>query len=125
DKNADMAAYKKKVQKKIRDDLKKLKTNEEEILKLIDGAVLKVKRWILLVPEMKSKDLIKYCNAKKKELLKSPPDFIDVEDFQVKIDTSDCYPDGALFAKQIHAKTVDIPLIKVTDTEKAIWQEGN
>ena len=125
DKNADMAAYKKKVQKKIRDDLKKLETNEEEILKLLDGVVPKVKRWILLVPEMKSKDLIKYCNTKKKELLKAPPAFIDVDDFQVKIDTSDCYPDGALFAKQIHAKTVDIPLIEVTDTEKAIWQEGN
>lgn len=125
DKNADMAAYKRKIQTKIRDDLKKLKTNEGEIEKLLDGAVLKVKRWILLVPEMKSKDLIKYCNTKKKELLEDPPAFVDVDDFQVKIDTSDCYPDGAFFAKQSHAKTVNIPLIEVTDTEKSIWQEGN
>lgn len=125
DKNADMAAYKRKIQKKIRDDLKKLKKNEDEITKLLDGAVFKVKRWILLVPEMKSKELIKYCNTKKIELLKDPPAFIDVDDFQVKIDTSDCYPDGAIFAKQNHAKAVDIPLIEVTNTEKAIWQESN
>lgn len=125
DKNADMAAYKKKVQKKIRDDLKKLEKNEAEVLKLLDGAVSKVKRWILLVPEMKSKELIKYCNAKRKQLLKAAPSFIDVDDFQVKIDTPDCYPAGALFAKNTHTKTVDIPLIEVTDAEKAIWQESN
>ncbi len=125
DKNVDMAAYKKKVQNKIRGDLKKLKTNEGEIAKLLDGVVVKVKRWVLLIPEMKSKDLIKYCNTKKKALLKDPPAFIDTDDFQVKIDTADSYPDGALFAKQIHAKTVDIPLAEVTDTEKAIWKEGH
>lgn len=73
DKNADMAAYKKKVQKKIRDDLQKLKTNEVEIAKMLDGIVDKVRRWVLLIPEMKSKELIKYCNTKKKELLQSPP----------------------------------------------------
>lgn len=84
-----------------------------------------MKRWVLLIPEMKSKELIKYCNAKKKELLKTPPAFIDMEDFQVKIDTADCYPDGALFAKQMHAKTVDIPLFEATDTDKTIWKEGN
>ena len=125
DKNADMAAYKKKVQKKIRDDLKKLKTNETEIEKLLDGIVPKVTRWVLLTPENKSKELIKYCNTKKKELLEDPPSFVDVDDFQVKIDTADAYPNGALMAKQVHAKAVDIPLIEVTDTEKTIWQEGN
>ncbi len=125
EKNADMAAYKTKVQKKIRDDLKKLKKNEVEIAKIFDGIVAKVNRWVLLIPEMKSKELIKYCNTKKKELIKDSPAFIDVDNFQVKIDTADCYPDGALFAKQVHAKTVDIPLIEVTDTEKAIWKEGN
>jgi hypothetical protein len=125
DKNADMAAYKQKVQKKIRNDLQKLKTNEVEIAKILDGVVDKVRRWVLLIPEMKSKELIKYCNTKKKELLKSPPTYIDTEDFQVKIDTADSFPDGALFAKSVHAKAVDIPLVEVTDIEKAIWQEGN
>ena len=125
DKNADMASYKKKVQKKIREDLKKLKTNEGDIEKILDGIVVKVKRWVLLIPEMKSKDLIKYCNTKKKELLKDPPGFIGTNEFQVKIDTSASYPDGELFAKQVHAKTVDIPLMEVTDTEKAVWQERN
>lgn len=125
DKNADMAAYKKKVQTKIREDLKKLKTNESDIEKLLDGVVNKVKRWVLLIPDYKSKELIKYCNTKKKELLQDPTAFIDVNDFQVKIETSESYPDGALFAKGVHAKTVDIPLIEVTETEKTIWQEGN
>lgn len=125
DKNADMAAYKKKVQKKIREDLKKLKTYEADIEKVLDGAVFKVKRWIILTPEMKSKDLIKYCNAKRKELLKDPPSFVDTEDFQVKIHTSKSYPDGELYAKEVHAKAVDIPLAEVTDVEKAVWEENN
>lgn len=125
DKNADMSAYKKKVQDKIREDLKKLKTNEDGIEKILDGIVVKVKRWVLLIPEMKSKELIKYCNTKKKQLLQDPPAFIDTDNFQAKIDTSASYPDGELFAKQVHAKTVDIPLIQVTDTEKAVWQARN
>lgn len=125
DRNADMAAYKKKIQKKIRDDLKKLKENEKEIGEIFDGIVIKVNRWVLLVPEMKSKELIKYCNAKRKELLQSPPAFIDLNDFQVKIDTAECYPDGALFAKQTHAKAIDIPLMEVTEYEKSIWRAGN
>lgn len=125
DKNADMAAYKRKVQKKVRDDLKKLKRNEADIGKVLGGIVIKVKRWILLIPEMKSKDLIKYCNSKRSNLLDDPPAFIDTEDFQVKIHTSTSYPDGELYAKRVHAKAVDIPLAEVTDTEKAAWKENN
>lgn len=125
DKNVDMVSYKNKLQAKIRNDVKKLKSNEEEIGKLLDGAIIKVKRWVLLVPEMKSKDLIKYCNTKKKQFLKNPPYYIDIDDFQIKIDTSDCYPAGALYAKQTSAKAVDIPLIDVTHAQKSIWQDVN
>ena len=61
-----MGIYKKRIQKKINDDLKKLKENEKEILKLIDD--IKINQWVLLTPEFKSKDLISYCNKKKKEV---------------------------------------------------------
>ena len=46
DLSVDMTTYKKKIQKKINDDLKKLKQYETEIDKMLDGIV--VKQWILL-----------------------------------------------------------------------------
>jgi len=125
DKNADMPAHKRKIQTKIREDLRKLVSNESEITNLLDGVIDKVNRWVLLVPEMKSKDLITYCNKKRNDILKAPPGFIDVSDFQVKIETAASYPDGALFAKAIHAKTIHIPIVDVTDVERADWEEGN
>ena len=123
DLNTDMATYKKKVQKKIREDLKKLKKNESGIVELLDDIV--VNQWVLIIPEIKSKDLIKYCNKKKKELLKETLSFIDPKIFQVKIETSASYPAGELFAQGVYGKAIDIPLKEVTAQETAVWLKGN
>lgn len=123
DLNVNMAAYKKKIQKKIREDLNKLEKYESEISALLDD--ITVKQWVLIIPEMKSKDLIKYCNKKKKEMLKKNLSFIDSISFQVKIETSASFPEGELFAKGIYSKAIDIPLAEVTATDKAAWQQGN
>ncbi len=123
DLNTDMASYKSKIQKKIREDLKKLKKNESAIADLLDGIV--VNRWVLIIPELKSKDLITYCHHKKKEIVKQNLVFMDVKSFQVKIETPTSYPAGELFAKNIYIKTIDIPLAKVTDEDRAAWQKGN
>jgi hypothetical protein len=123
DLNVDMATYKRKIQRKITEDLNKLEKYASEIVVLLDD--IRVKQWVLIIPKLKSKELISHCNKKKKELLKKNLPFIDSNVFQVKIETSASFPEGELFAKNIHCKAIDIPLAEVTATDKKIWQQGN
>jgi len=119
----EMKVYKQKIQKKIREDLKKLKDNEKEIAKLMDDIV--VSQWVLLTPENKSKDLIAYCNKKKKETVSENISYIDNNDFVVKIETAKTYRDGMLFAQSVYSSAIDIPLMEVTDEDKTKWLSGN
>ncbi len=123
DLSVDMKAYKKKIQKKINDDLKKLKLYEPGISKMLDG--IEVKQWILLTQELKSKDLITYCNKKKKKTIAQNISYIDDDSFQVKIETADSFPEGKLFAQNMYLKTIDIPIKEVTEADKALWKGGN
>lgn len=123
DLSVDMANYKKKIKKKINDDLKKLKQYETEINKMLDGIV--VKQWVLLTQENKSKDLIAYCNKKKKETIDKGIPYIDSEYFKVKIETAESFPDAKLFAQNVYLKTINIPLMEVSDTDKAVWKGAN
>ncbi|MCG7870250.1 MAG: hypothetical protein JAY74_28265 [Candidatus Thiodiazotropha taylori] len=123
DLSVDMTAYKKKIQKKINDDLKKLKQYESEIDKMLDGIV--VKQWVLLTQKNKSKELIAYCNKKKKETIGKNISYIDKDNFQVKIETADSFPEGKLFAQNVYLKTIDIPLMEVTESDKANWKGAN
>ena len=75
DLSVDMKRYKQKIQKKINDDLKKLKEYEQGI-----GAMLgdiKINQWVLLTQELKSKDLLTYCNKKKKETIDKNISYIE------------------------------------------------
>lgn len=123
DKGVDMASYKKKIQKKIREDLKKLKTNEIKIAKMIDDVT--VHQWVLLTPEFKSKDLIGYCNTKKREVIADNITYINNDEFLVKVETADSYPDGKLYAQGVYSKAIDIPLLSISEVEKDAWKDGN
>lgn len=123
DHKKDMKKYKQDIQKKIREDLGKLKNYEKEITELLDGIV--IKEWVLLTPEDKSKDLISYCHKKKKETLAKGINFLDKNNFQVKIETADSFPQGKLYAANTHATAIDIPLKQVSDQEKEAWKKGN
>lgn len=123
DQYTDMAGYKEKIQKKIREDLKKLQKNESQIAQLLDD--IKATHWVLVIPVLKSKDLITYCNKKRKEVLSQNLSFIDPDSFGVKIETASSYPDGELFAKSVYAKAIDIPLVEVSAQDKAAWQKDN
>jgi hypothetical protein len=123
DQYTDMAGYKKKIQKKIRDDLKKLKKYESQIAQLLDD--IKATQWVLIVPELKSKDLIAYCSKKRKELLNEGLSFVDADSFGVKIETASSYPDGEFFAKNVYPKAINIPLAVVSAEVKAAWQKDH
>jgi len=123
DSGVEMKLYKQKIQKKIREDLKKLKDNEKEISSLMDDIV--VNQWVLLTPENKSKDLITYCNKKKKETIEENISYIDNDSFIVKIETADTYRDGMLFAQSVYSSAIDIPLMEVTEEEKSKWLSSN
>lgn len=119
----EMKLYKKRVQKKINDDLKKLKENEYAIGKLLDN--IKINQWILLIPENKSKDLITYCNKKKTETLLQNIAYIDQSNFRVKIETADSYPAAKLYALGTYNATINIPIFDVTSDYKEKWKDNN
>lgn len=123
DKGVDMASYKKKIKKKINEDLKKLKNNDKKIEKMIDDII--IHQWVLLTPEFKSKDLISYCHTKKKEVVSNNISYINNDDFVVKIETADSYPDGKLYAQGVYNKAIDIPLQSISEVDKDAWKEVN
>lgn len=119
----EMSTYKKRIQKKINDDLKKLKDNESGISKLLDDT--KINQWVLLTPEFKSKDLIAYCNKKKKEVILEDISYIENSTFKVKIETAESYPAGKLYAQGVYNSAINIPLLTVDDSLKNSWMTSN
>jgi stalled ribosome rescue protein Dom34 len=123
DSGVEMKVYKQRVQKKINDDLKKLKINEDAISKLLDE--IKINQWVILIPENKSKELIAYCNKKRKETLLQNISYIDQSSFSVKIETADSYPAAKLYALGTYNSTINIPIFDVTATYKENWKDCN
>jgi len=101
-----MSEYKTKVQNKIRTDLKKLKTYESQIHGFLDDII--IKQWVLLIPDNRTKDLITYCNTKKRETIKQNIAFIDNKNFSVKIETADSYPSSKNFALKYSDELIHI-----------------
>lgn len=110
-----MAEYKKHVQTKIREDLKKLKKYENEIEILLDGIV--IKQWVLLLPENKSKELIKYCNTHKNNVKKQNVSYINNNLFDVKIETADSYPSSKIHALRYSQDHIHIPFKDVLESD--------
>lgn len=119
EKGIEMSTYKKRIQKKINDDLNKLKDNEQEILKILDD--VQINQWVLLTPENKSKDLITYCNKKKKEVISKDICYIDNASFKVKVETASSYPDGKLYAQGVYNSAINIPLLTISEDLKNSW----
>ncbi|WP_368164352.1 hypothetical protein [Aeromonas sp. R6-2] len=118
-----MEEYKKRVKKKITDDIGKLKAYEADIVEMLGD--IKINRWILLTPEDRSKDIIKHCNKKKKELLSSPPSFIDCSSFAVQILTDEAYPSEAIFARQYIEDKVDLDVDTPSEHDLNVWKDVN
>ncbi|SEI12044.1 hypothetical protein SAMN05660691_03888 [Rheinheimera pacifica] len=118
-----MADYKKHVQKKINDDITKLKTYEKEIKNLLGD--IGIKMWVLLMPENKTKELIKHCVKKQKEVLSSNISFIEKNDFRIKIETHETFPTGALYAQGFMKNEINIHVPERTAEEKEFWKTAN
>ena len=118
-----MEQYKKNIQDKINEDLKKLDTYSKEIQKML-GDVL-VNQWVLLTPENKSKQFITYCQKKKNEVIAKARSFVDAPNFIVKIETADSFPDSKIYALSVSCKSIKINVEKISEDEKNIWRSGN
>ncbi|MDQ1885562.1 hypothetical protein RA180_16370 [Aeromonas salmonicida] len=118
-----MPDYKRSIHKKINDDLGKLKKYEAGIDKMLDG--IKIKRWVLLTPEVKTKDLLTYCAKKKKEVIEKMIKYIDSPSFIVKVETDHSFPESALFAREIQVREIDIPVATPDSNVVTVWATGH
>lgn len=117
-----MKEYKTHVQKKIRTDLKKLKEHEAQIQGFLDDIV--IKQWVLLIPKNRTKDLITYCNTKKRETIKENISYIDNDNFTVKIETADSYPSSKEFALKYSSDLIHINPEKPTEESLANFKDS-
>lgn len=122
-----MSEYKTHVQNKIRTDLKKLKKYETQIKEFLDDII--IQQWVLLIPENKTKELIKYCNSKKRETIKEEISFIDKDNFTVKIETADSYPSSKNYALKysdelIHIESKEIDPSSIFNFKDSIFEKN-
>lgn len=118
-----MSEYKTKVQNKINEDLKKLQTYETEILEMLNG--IKIKHWVLMIPENKSRDLLKYCSKKTKAIKSTPLKFIDENDFLVKIETDDAFIEESMYARNVSDKSVNLTVSTPDEKDVEAWKTGH
>ncbi len=120
--DSSMADYKKKTIKKISDDLGKLEKYENEIQALLGD--LEINHWILMIPEIKSRELIKKCKEKEKALRLRGLKFLD-SNIRIKIETDESFPESALYARNFTPGPVHINLNKVSSFEIQDWIAAN
>jgi hypothetical protein len=116
-----MDEHRKHVQKKINDDLKKLTKYESEIKKMLGE--IKISSWVLVIPEVKTKELLKYCKTKEKAL----PTFTysSPEGIIVKIETDDSFPKGAIYSRCYMGDEINVPVKEVEPESTDIWKSVN
>lgn len=114
-----MPEYKKHIQTKINNDLGKLKDYEPGITTMLDG--IKIKRWVLLIPEIKTKDFISYCAKKKKETIDKSIGYIDSTAFIVKVETDASFPESSLFAREVQVREINISVAAPDESVVNEW----
>ncbi|MCL1075487.1 hypothetical protein [Shewanella dokdonensis] len=121
DPNYSMADYKNHVKKKITTDLGKLKKYELDIQDML-GEV-KISTWILLIPFIKSRDLLKFCKIKEKQI--PTLSFSSPTGITVKIETDDTFPKGSLFSRTYIGEEINIPIQEIQAESTDVWKENN
>lgn len=109
------------VQKKINGDLNKLNKHKIEIKKMLGD--IKISSWVLLIPQVRTKELIKYCKTKEKKLPTLP--FSHENGIEVRIETDDSFPKGSLFSRSYIGEEINIPIQEIEPTKTDIWQSDN
>lgn len=118
-----MDEYKKHVKAKITKDLKKLKTYEKEISELLGNTT--ISRWVLMIPEIKSRELIKHCIKKEKDIVKGQISFIDKVSFKVQIETDESFPASAVYARSYVNEVIDLQPDTVNQITPEQWKQSN
>lgn len=107
-----------KQRKKIHDDLQKFK-DVQRIKRLLDDQ--KISRWILVVPRMESKELIKYCRDKTSEIKKLGLPYV-TKGFRVEVrDEADL--SGYISQMNIIRINLREPSVDRAETEAAIGHQ--
>lgn len=116
-----MQEHKKHVQKKINDDLKKLEKYKIEIQKMLGS--IKISTWVLLIPNIRTRELLKYCKTKEKNLSQLP--YADKDGVTVKIESDDSFPKGSLYSRSCLNEEINLPIQEVDSSRTDIWKTGN
>lgn len=117
-----MKEYKSHIQDKITTDILKLEKYQKEITTTLAGIM--INKWILLIPDYKSRQLIIHCN-KYREIIKSKNlPFIDNDNFSVMCQDPDRYPKGKILALRYADDLIKVDSKHVTDEDIASLKDS-
>ncbi|QVK22162.1 hypothetical protein KHX94_12035 [Shewanella dokdonensis] len=84
---------------------------------------VKISTWILLIPFIKSRDLLKFCKIKEKQI--PTLSFSSPTGITVKIETDDTFPKGSLFSRTYIGEEINIPIQEIQAESTDVWKENN
>ena len=116
-----MDEYRKHVQKKINDDLKKLSKHESEIQKMLGE--IKISCWVLVIPEVRTKELLKYCKSKEKKIPQLS--YSTPKGISVKIETDDSFPSGSIYSRKYIGEEINVDISDIKAEVTEIWKSEN
>lgn len=109
-----------KQQAKLHGDLLKLSRNEASIKKMLGD--LLIQRYVFMVPEHRSRQLIDYAQGKVSEVKSWNLPFIS-DEFQILIETEKCYPAEMSALGMIPTQMLVAP--QLSESEALSWNEKN
>ncbi len=108
---------------KITKDLKKLKTYEKQLLKILGNT--KIKKWYFVTPTYAKNEIVGHCSQKKEEVKKWNLEIIDNDDFEVIFeDINFLHPFLNTALENSKIKIDVIPETQVQASDKLKWKDS-
>lgn len=105
---------------KITDDIAKfVKNKDDKVAKLI-GAV-KIRRWILITPDVPTKDILIHCQGKVPDVLAASLPYVNATDFFIKTETLDDFTLEIQALTKVGVVTVSLPDSSTSPVELQEW----
>nr|MDC2854708.1 hypothetical protein [Ningiella sp. W23] len=84
---------------------------------------IKISCWVLVIPEVRTKELLKYCKSKEKQIPQLS--YSIPKGISVKIETDDSFPSGSIFSRRYIGEEINIDISDINTEITEIWKSQN